>query len=259
MLLSLYDTFGYHIRATDGDVGTIDDVLFDDVSSTVRYLVVDTGGWLSSRKVVLTPAALGAVEPGTRQITTALTREQVERSPDLDLAKPVSRQQEEALHQHYGWAPYWGGVTAYGLAPYWGGVPLAADRPRSTASDPVEHEVAAAEQERADPHLRSAREVIGYYVAATDGEIGHVEDLLADPEDWVIRYVVIDTRNWLPGRKVLVATDWLASVQWSEQRITVDLTRDQVKASPEYDPSITLDRQFQEQLYRHHGRVPYWV
>lgn len=258
MLLSLYDTFGYHIRATDGDVGTIDDVLFEDVSSTVRYLVVDTGGWLSSRKVLLAPAALGAVEPATRQIATALTRAQVEQSPHVDLAKPVSRQHEAALHQHYGWAPYWGGA-AYGLAPYWGGAALATGRPQASAADPVERELAAAERERVDPHLRSAREVIGYYVEATDGEIGHVEDLLADPEDWVVRFVVIDTRNWLPGKKVVVATDWLASVQWSEQRITVDLTRDQVKASPEYDPSITLDRQFQERLYRHHGRVPYWV
>ena len=259
MLLSLYDTFGYHIRASDGDVGKVDDVLFEDDSSAVRYLVVDTGGWLSSRKVLLAPAALGPLEPASRQIPTVLTREQVQSSPDVDVAKPVSRQQEEALHRHYAWTPYWGGATAYGLAPYWGGVPLAAERPAPAATDSVERELAAAQRERGDPHLRSAREVIGYYVAATDGEIGHVEDLLADPDGWVIRSLVIDTRNWLPGKKVLVAADWLKTVEWSGQRITVDLTRDQIKTSPEYDPSATIDRRFQEQLYQHYGRTPYWV
>jgi hypothetical protein len=209
--------------------------------------------------VLLAPAALGPVEPQSRQISTVLTREQVKSSPDIDVAKPVSRQEEEALHAHYSWTPYWGGMTAYGLAPYWGGVPLAAEHPPSTTADEVEREVAAAERERGDPHLRSAREVIGYHIAATDGEIGHVEDLLADADGWMIRFLVIDTRNWLPGKKVLVAADWLESVEWSGRRITVDLTRDQIKASPEYDPSITLDRDFQERLYQHYGRTPHWV
>ena len=95
--------------------------------------------------------------------------------------------------------------------------------------------------------------MIGYYIGASDGDIGHVEDLLVNEEDWTIHYLVIDTRNWLPGKKVLVATDWLQSVDWHAQKIAVDLERDRIKSSPEFDPS-KLDRAYQERLHQHYGR-----
>ena len=238
MLFSFEELRGYQIRAADGDIGSVDDVLFEDTTSTVRYLVVETGSWLFGRKVLLAAAALGPVEHEARAITTGLTTRQVKDSPGVDADQPVSRQQEEALHSHYEWPPYWYGTPALGLAPYWGGIGLAPP----PADNPVEREVAEMQREQADPHLRSAREVIGYYVAASDGDIGHVEDLVIDDTNWMFRDLVIDTRNWLPGRKVMVETDRLRSVDWADRRIALDMSRRDVESSPEFDRSLLTAR-----------------
>jgi uncharacterized protein YrrD len=234
MLFSFEGLRGYEIRAADGDIGSVHDVLFEDTSSRVRYLVVDTGSWLVGRRVLLAAAAIGEILHDARAITTGLTTRQVKDSPSIDTDQPVSRQHEEALHAHYDWAPYWYGAPAYGLAPYWGGLELA---PPPPAEDPVEREVAEMARQQADPHLRSAREVIGYYVAAKDGDIGHVEDLLLDDANWMIRHLIIDTRNWLPGKKVVIDPDRLRSVSWADQQIELDLSRSEVESSPEYDSS----------------------
>ncbi len=126
-----------------------------------------------------------------------------------------------------------------------------------TAGRPEEGAVMA--EERGDPHLRSTKEVEGYYIRATDGEIGHVEDFVVDDEEWAIRYVVVDTRNWLPGRKVLVSPRWISHLSWPQKEVYVDLTRDETKSAPEWDPDAPLDRQYEMRLHEHYGRPPYWV
>jgi sporulation protein YlmC with PRC-barrel domain len=244
MLMSFQDLRGYGIHATDGDIGSVRDVYFDEATSAIRYLVVDTGSWLPGRRVLLAPAAAGAVDHAGQAITTALTRRQVEDSPAAETDQPVSRQHEEALYRHYGWDPYWDGAMAYGVAPYWGGMGLAAVPP-VVAENPAERDLAereAAGGERGDPRLRIAHEVVGYYVAASDGDIGHVEDLLIEADRWAVRQLVIDTRNWLPGTKVVVGPDRLRSVDWTDRHIVLDMTRAEVKASPEYDPAMTEPR-----------------
>ena len=237
MSFSFESLRGYGIHASDGDIGSVRDLYFDDTTSLVRYLVIDTGRWLPGRRVLLAPAAVGGIDHAGKAITAGLTRRQIKESPGIETDRPVSRQYEESLHRHYGWDPYWYGAGAYGMAPYWGGMGMAAVPPPAP-HDPVERELADRElAERGDPHLRSAHEVVGYYVAASDGDIGHVEDLLVDETNWMIRELVIDTRNWLPGKKVLVAPERLRSVDWADQHIVLDMSRPDVKASPEYDPA----------------------
>ena len=109
-----------------------------------------------------------------------------------------------------------------------------------------------------DPHLRSVREVSGYHLAATDGELGHVEDFILDDETWSIRYVVIDTRNWLPGRQVLISPSWVREVDWGLRKVSVDMTKQQVKDSPEYDPKMPINREYEARLYDFYGRTRYW-
>ena len=252
MLRSFNHIRGHAIHASDGEIGTLQDLYFDDQSTLIRYFVVDTGNWLPGRRVLLAPAVVGGLDTTRRELVTGLTRRQVESSPGITTDKPVSRQEELALHRHYGWNPYWTVPPLAGtLAPYWGAaIPTTAD----PAEDRLAEEVAARERTQSDPHLRSAREVEGYYVAATDGEIGHVEDFLIDDYAWAIHLLGIDTRNWLPGRKVVIAPGWLRSIDWPNRQIEVDLTREQIKASPEYDPAMTVDEAYLEPLRAHYGR-----
>jgi uncharacterized protein YrrD len=236
MLFSFGEIEGYRIRALDGEIGALRDLLFEDRASAIRYLVVKTGGWLFGREVLLAPAAVGSVDRQAGAIEAGLTTRQVKDSPSLGHQQAISREHEELLHRHYDWTPYWQGTTAAALASQWGLLGL----PPSVASDdPIARELAAAERQHAEPELRSAREVIGYDVAATDGGIGHVADLLVDDASWTIRHLVVDTRNWLPGRKVLVGPDRLRWVDWAGRQIGLDLSRREVETSPDYEPAPT--------------------
>jgi hypothetical protein len=204
--------------------------------------------------VLLAPAAVGGIDAERGEVVTGLTRRQVEDGPSVETAEPVSRRQELDLHAYYGWQPYWAVPPLIGsLAPYWGPAMPGPAYPGAGEAGVVE-EVAAREREHLDPHLRSAREVEGYHVAATDGEIGHVEDFLIDDRDWAIHLLGINTGNWLPGRTVVISPAWLRGIDWSGRRIQVDLSRQQIKHSPAYDPALTPDEGYLERLAAHYDR-----
>jgi uncharacterized protein YrrD len=248
MLRSMKSLFGTKILAIDGEIGYVHDFFFDDESWVIRYLVVDTGSWLPERKVLLSPEVLGAQDWNANTFSVDLTREQVKSSPDIDVNKPVSRQHETKLHQHYGWDYYW-----LPGAHHWAGhvsPPPAAkkeERPPVSGSKP-----------EVDYHLRSAKEVIGYHIQATDGKIGHVEDFIIDLISLIIRYMIVDTRDWLPGRKVLVSPAWVENVSWGDSKVYVNLTQEEIKYSPEFNPSDPVNRRYEERLYDYYGRPKYW-
>ncbi len=239
MLRSLKALLGYTVCATDGDIGSVDDFYFDDDNWIIRYLVVDTGHWLPGRKVLVPPGVLGQPNWTGSTFPVALTREQVEKSPDIDTDKPVSRQQELDLHSHFGWPAYW-------IDPGFGQtqvmVPLAPILESATLAD-------TATEEKGDPHLRSLNEVRGYHIHASDGKIGHAEDFVADDEFWAMRCLVVDTRNWLPGKLILIAPQWLREISHEERRVNVSLTREKVRHCPEFDPAAPVDRGSQARLY----------
>lgn len=244
MLRSVHNLGKFTIGARDGEIGQVHAFLFDGHTWVVRYLVVDTGKWLPGRKVLITPAALGRPDWENRVFPVDLTREQVKNSPDIDVDKPVSRQREVELHSYYDWAPYWG--VGYGaVAP--------------TAQPAMVDRQAVQEAAKGDPNLRSTREVKGYRIHATDDEIGHVDDFIVSDEDWVIRYLVVDTRNWLPGRHVLISPEWVENIGWEEQEVWVGVTKQAVKDSPEYDSSTPVSREYEEQIYDYYSRPKYWL
>jgi sporulation protein YlmC with PRC-barrel domain len=266
MLRSLNEIRGYSVLDLDGEVvGQTHDFYFDDVSWVVRYLVVDTGVWLPGRKVLVSSVAISRPDwGGGVSLPVQLTREQVKNSPDIDTDKPISRQQETELHEFYDWPPYWSDVTPFDARAagmpadtYMETMRAAGKEKPPPAPDDVMEKVSTAEQ-TGDPHLRSVAEVLDYDIQTTDGEIGHVEDFVVDSELWIIRYMVIDTRDWLPGRKVLVAPQWVRDISWPESQVEVDLTRAEIKDSPEYDPSIPVNRGYEERLYDYYGRPKYW-
>jgi hypothetical protein len=186
MLRSLKELQGYAVRATDGDVGWLRDFYFDDQSWTVRYLVVETGNWLKGRQALIPPIVGGAPKWEKQTLPVRITKAQVEGSPQIDADKPASRRMEEKLQAYYGWPPYWAST-------------------RALAAVDVINE--AIETEDIDLSLRSAGEVRGYDIRATDGKIGYVADFIADDEDWSIRYIVVDVPDWI--YIVADAPDWI--------------------------------------------------
>ena len=255
---------GYSLRATDGEIGTVKDLYFDDAHWTVRYVIVDTGGWLTGRQVLISPYVLGEPDADCRELPVSLTRAKVKDSPGIEEDRPVSRQHETMLRDYYDWPAYWAAPGWVGAAPTmggaympgFGGVPTM-QRPRSRVEEEVEDRLIY-QQEHADPNLRSAQEVGGYRIEATDGAIGHVEDFLIDASGWEVRYLIVDTRNWLPGRKVIVSPGWVKEISWDENRVYLDLSREEVQNSPEYSADARIDRAYEERLWMHYRRAPYW-
>jgi hypothetical protein len=254
MLRNVIRLKGFTIRARDGEIGTLDQFYFDDESWAIRYLVVNAGDWLSGRLVLVSPLALRQAEWQSKRLDVALTKRQIENSPPIDTHQPVSRQHEALYLGYYGYPYYWGGPYLWGLASYPAG--LTVDREAVTEGEVLR---ARAGKESPDSHLRSTDEVTGYHIEASDGEIGHVEDFLVDDETWAIRYLEVDTRNWWPGKKVLVSPQWIDNVSWPDSKVYVDLSRETIKNGPEYIESIPVTREFEKRLYDHYGRPAYWL
>ena len=237
---------GYQLNGKDGEIGKVKDFLFDDKYWTVRYLVADTGEWISHRQVLLSPYSLLEVNRLEKYVSIDLTKKQIEESPSLESDQPVSKQFESAYHGYYGWPAYWSGAYMWGGYPY-----IMQDR--ETRSELVKEK-----ESSWDPNLRSVHDVRGRHVEATDGNIGHISDFLIDDENWAIRYLVVHTRNIWPGRKVLISPQWIERVSFGESKVFINLTRKQIQSSPEYKHQISVSRDYERILYGHYQREGYW-
>jgi sporulation protein YlmC with PRC-barrel domain len=235
MTRTMKGILGSDVVGSDGELGRVTDVYFDDHSWTVRYLVVQPSNVDRLTPFLLSPIAVAGV-PDEGPIKAEITREQAAQAPDSDEERPVSRRMEQASMDYYGWGYYWEGPELWGrwATPLGLATPGPGARPHGLFSEPVPPE-AAEELEEEPSTLRSVSEVGGYHVQATDDEIGHIEDMLLDEETWRIHCLVVDTRNWWFGKKVTVPADRFGRIEWAEQKIHVDATREQVKESSEYD------------------------
>lgn len=238
MLWNATELKGYSVHATDGLIGVVKDFLFEDANWTIRWMVVDTRSWLHGRRVLLPPSAFGRPDMGFHQFLVKLTRAQVKASPNAITDEPVSRAMEGHIYSHYGWEPYWGGgsmmtgaiVTPFGPPNYLSGL----NEPSFASS--------SSEQQPGDPHLRSIEEVIGYHIEATDRAIGHVEDFLVDESSGSLHYIVVDTKNWRPGKRVLISPKSVRGIDWSDNVIRLSLDREGVKDSFTPDDLAQLDQ-----------------
>ena len=211
---------GAPVLATDGEIGTVDDFFFEEDRWTVRYLLVDTGRWVSGKRVLISP--MSVVNPWNRAgVRLTLTRDQVWHSPEAD-SRALSRAAETELLEYYGHPIYWGA----------GGIWGAFENPGALVAQPMvppppTGPVVNVEEQ----HLRSTKQSTGYHLHALDGEIGHVDDFVIGEESWRVRYLLIDTSNWIGGRSVVVLTETVTRIDRDHGFLHVDATRDQIRNS----------------------------
>jgi hypothetical protein len=250
MFTTSKDLKGLVIRATDGELGTVNELYFDDVTWAVRYLTVETGGWLGGREVLISPMSVVGADWQSKRLDVALTKRQVENSPDVDTHKPVSRQQEAAYLSYYGYPYYWEGPYLWGS----GYFPMGLTAPHFSG------EVAdRIRRESVDSHLRSTGIVTGYDIEATDGEIGHVDRFIVEEEAWAIRYLEVATQSWWPGKKVLLSPAWVESIDWELSKLRVGVTRKSIMSCEEYIDGTPITRDYEHRLHFHYGQPPYWL
>jgi sporulation protein YlmC with PRC-barrel domain len=216
VLWNAKELHGYTIRTTDGGIGKVHDFYFDDESWIVDYLMVYIGSWLSGRMILIPHDVLGRPDDKVHILPVALTKKQVKNAPDIDTERPVSRQRRNGLPSD--WPVYWGGgrlliAGAFSIYP----------------SKKAKREKSSGEDQNADLHLRSTREVMGYRIQGNDGKIGYVDNFVVDDETWAIRTMVIGTRKWLPGRKIKLPTQWVDEISWPEHRVHVNSQRETIR------------------------------
>ena len=245
MLYKLKDLSDYKLLSLDGEIGKVKEFYFDDHFWAIRYLVADTGKWLSGRKVLISPYALKDVIKFSRDISVNLTERQIEDSPSIESEKPVSKQFEESYYGYYGWPSYWGSSNMWGTYPY-------------MVRDPSLWRSEYSTERTWDPNLRSTKYVSGHRIEANDGEIGHIDDFIVDDETWAIRYLVVDTRNWWPGKKVLISPEWIDKMSWNDSKLSLKLSKAAIRQSPEYIEGFLPDRKYESDLYRHYNQKGYW-
>jgi hypothetical protein len=246
MLRSLRALEQFKVSATDGEVGNVVDFFFDDEHWSVRHLIVNTGGLFDGRHVLISPISFREVEWSNRHFHLALTVDKIKDSPNVDTAKPVSRQHEQDYYGYYGYPHYWDNSGPSGMELY----PdlLAMGGHNETRADHI-----------GDVHLRSVNEVRGYSIQGNDGAFGHVEDFIVDDQTWTIRYLVAGIRNWFFGKKVLIAPRWATRVSWEERKVFINLPRSVIKGSPQWNPTAGVNRDYEELLHKHYGQEAYWT
>jgi hypothetical protein len=249
MLHSARSLEGFAVSASDGDLGKIEDVYVDDKRWTIRYFVVAAGSGPQGRRVLISPLSIDVIDWPNMKVRMKLSREQVATSPDIDLGKPVTREQEHALHRYYDYSPYWSGPELWGysiLAPVL--------ESRSYGEHIINKVHGDAEKARAEQsHLYSGKSLIGYHLQATDQELGRVVNCLVDDGDWSIRFIVVGTGGWLDGKDLLISPRRFDHVDWNDKSFHVNADRGEVEASPEYDSLNPPKPGSQADLYRHGG------
>jgi len=243
---SVNDLVGYTISAKDGKIGKVIEFYFDDLTWSIRYLVVETGNWLSEKKVLIPHAALRIIDWKSKTFHVNLTMEQVRNSPDFESEKTVSRQHEIELFQYYAFPFYWeDGFYVQGV----GMLPIIPNIEKKSIKEQDESALLLNE----DPHLRSTNKVKGYYIHSSNGEIGHVEDYIVDDEKWNICFLVVDTNNWLPDRKVLISPHWIKQIDWNESKVFINLSKAAIKNSPEFHTDQPMGKDYGKELFIHYG------
>ena len=253
MLHSIKNLKDFRILTAGEEVGSVEEVYFDDDQWVVRYLVVDTGGWLGGRRVLISPYAVQSMDSSRRTLLVNLTRKQVQGSPGIDAHKTVSRQQEAVYHRYYGYPQYWQSGSFWA----WGAMPVIEAPEALILEEEEASRRAQAQRGGADAHLRSSKTVLGYRIEASDESIGHVSDFLFEGATWAIRYLIVDTRKWLHGKQVLVSPLWIREVSWGARNLRLALTRRQIEQSPEYDSEHAPSTEYERALHRHYGRSHY--
>jgi sporulation protein YlmC with PRC-barrel domain len=248
MKRSIKSLTGYKLNASNGEIGRVEEFFFDDETLTMRYLVVKTGSWLFGKKVLIPTEAVNKPDWEEKNFPVNLTIEEIENSPDIDTDKPVSRIQEMNLYQHLGWPHYWSpGAFSVGVWGLTGTVPITQERVNSNPPDypsDADHNV----------HLRSTRELTGYLVYGINGEVGKLEDFIIDDDTWQLDFLVVDTGNWLSGKKVLLSPRCITEISWSRSSIFVNMPSDEIESRDEYDPYQPVNIVEEHHFYDYYGR-----
>ena len=225
MLQNTKELYGHQLAASDGEIGLIQDFYFDDHRWVVRYLIADTGTWLSGRLVLISPHAFGRLDQDGKTLSVNLTRAQIENGPSIESHQPVSRQYEIDYYRYYGWQPYWNGGAMWGL----GASPVLIPAPHDELEEDRAH------HHRTEKNLRSAKAVKGYTIHATDGDLGQVKGFMVDDTTWAVSALAVEAGHWYAGKEILIPTAKVTRISYEDSEVFVNLSKADIERTGEHE------------------------
>jgi uncharacterized protein YrrD len=238
MLRSIKQLYGSKLQASDGEIGHVSDLYFDDQQWTVRYVVAETGSWIPGRLVLIPPQAVGirSLRQVGNRLPVNLTRKQIEDSPPIESNKPVSLQYEAEYFRYYGCPAY---PLYPGLAGIYGGIGIS--ETARIPFDPARPQMRDEETKRLErpysdgnPHLRSTKAMEGYHIQTSDGKIGHVTDFIMDDEHWAICHLIVETGHWFAGKQIAISPEQIDRISCEESKVFVNVTKESILEAPGY-------------------------
>jgi len=201
-LLLARNLYGTSVDASDGRLGNIIDFLFDDQRWHVGHLVLNAGRWLRRRRVTLPYDTIVMKDWSDRHVfIEGLTRQQIRISPATETRVPISLHESLAEVTIMDWDTYLVNTTF-------------TDHPWQISDD---------------PHIHNTRDVVGYHVQGSDGPIGYVSDFVINDESWSVSDLVVNMRNWLPGRQILIPTAHIEEVRGANRSMRISLSRKSIR------------------------------
>jgi hypothetical protein len=258
MLRKLHSLKSFVVHGRNGKLGKVDDFYFDQKQFVVRYLVIDTGNWLEHEQTLISTHAIDNIDFDSSKVYVDLSSEQLENSPSIEQNEPISKTKEKALIEYFGWPDYWKKTHSSESELIHAGI---TERKKLLNFKTLQKEDEAKQKaKKVDSNLRSLEEIRGYKIHAKDDKFGHLEDLFVEEKDsWIIRYLLIDTRNIMEGKLVIIAPDWIESINWFDKEIFIDKDKKEIEESPEYiEEKAPIDKNYEELLYDHYDEKKYW-
>jgi len=245
MLIKTNNLKAFTAKSKNNIEGTILDMYFDDLFWNIQYIVVETGRFLPDKVIIISHNLLGKPDYNSQLLPINTSFDAKSDGKNTQFLRSVSEIKTINASKILEWPLKQTNLKA-----------LNTEEMKNLVTNMVSDEDKVTPM--ANPHLRSWNEVLGYNIQAKNGEIGHVDDFIAESDNWKIRYMIIDTHNWLPGGKyVLISPAWIEKIQWNNNLVYVDLDKDMIKNSPEYDPNKPIDDAFELKLFKYYGRQYY--
>lgn len=257
MLRKLSDFKGFLVYANDDKLGNVEDFYFDQDHFVFRYLVINTGKWLQNQENIISTNEITKIDFDSRKITVDLTKSEIEKSPTLDQNKPISKIKEKELIEFFGWPNYW--VKDHSSESEL--IHAGTRERKKLLSFKALKDDKKQDPEEIESNLRSLDELIGYKIHAQDEKFGHLEDIIVEENKWLIRYLLIDTKNILAGDRVLIAPEWIQSISWQKNEIFINKDKKEIENAPKYKMKKSDDlvhRNYEETLYDHYNEEKYW-
>jgi hypothetical protein len=240
MLINTKDLNKYPIKSSDGYPGTISDYYFDDLFWNIQYLIIETEQLLRDQTVLLSHIALGDLDTENQQLSVRLSLEDLEKVKHRDQNVLESEAGDKKIVEILKWPRSRLNIKL-----------LKQTELESLMINMMPHKSHSTQQN--DPHLRSRNEFLGYTILAKNKEIGYVDDFIIETDNWSIRFLIIDTHNWLSdGDNVLISPAWIEKIKWKDHLIHIDLKKEIIKDSPPYDRSKPPDEDYESKLFKYY-------